>query len=420
MLESARKPAITPFWNRIPQFFLYPLKPSALVILAGLLVLFAILPMSLIGWLLRLVLVVFFTKYCYEVLAQTSEGRLRPPALTGELFSQGYELPFKQIGVFLVLGAVNYALTEALGEWAAAIFSFVVNIALTASIMVLATTGSLVSALNPGLVFGLIARIGWPYAALFGLLTLLSGSTWALLYFLAERLSPEALLAVTGLSFMYFTLIMFNLMGYVVYQYHEKLGITPTQAEDGQPEDPELALYRQFMQEQNYPAALEELRGLLQRRWGELELHRMAHKLARLIQDKPTLIRHGRQYLGVLLERNRIREAMEVYQDLTAADPAFRPDVPDQYLPIAQMLRESRLTKPALALISGFHKRHPDSDQVPALYLLAAKIFHDDLGEDAKAVQILRFVARQYPRHGLIGAVEHYLRVLEGPAGGVA
>lgn len=88
MLEGARKPAITPFWNRIPQLFIYPLQPSGLVVLFALLVLFTVLPISLIGWLLRLVLVLFFTKYCYEVLAQTAEGRLRPPAVSGELLRE--------------------------------------------------------------------------------------------------------------------------------------------------------------------------------------------------------------------------------------------------------------------------------------------------------------------------------------------
>ena len=412
MLEVSRK-AITPFWNRIPQFFLYPLKPAALTVLVGVVVLFAVLPMSFFGWLLRLVLMVFFTKYCYEVLEQTSEGRLRPPQLSSDLLTQRYELPFKQVGIFIVLGLISVALAQSLGEWAAGIFTFVTNIALAASIMVLATTSSLISALNPSLVFGLIARVGWPYLALVGLLMLLPGGTLAITGLLAERVSPLVLLAIIGFSAMYFSVISFHLMGYVLYQYHERLGFTPTEVEDEDQDDPELELFRQFMREQNYPAALEELRGLLNRRWGDLELHRTTHKLAKLMQNKDTLIRHGREYLGVLLERNRIREAMEVYQDLTAAEPSFRPELPDQYLPIAQMLRESRRPKPAVGLINGFHTRFPDSEQTPALYLLVAKIFHEDLGDDARAGQILRFVAKQYPGHGLTGTVEHYLRVIE-------
>jgi tetratricopeptide (TPR) repeat protein len=280
--------------------------------------------------------------------------------------------------------------------------------------MVLATTSSLRSALNPALVFGLMFRIGWPYLVLIALLTLLAGSTRALVAFLAERVEPQTLLVITGLSFMYFTVIMFHLMGYVVYQYHERLGLVPSQAEESEPQDPELEQFRQFMAEAKYAAALEELRNIVPRRWGELELHRLVHKLAKLTGDHEVLLRHGEQYLGVLLEQNRVREAMEIYQDLVAVKPQFRPTLADQHLPIAQMLRDSRLPREAIALINGFHKRFPHSELTPALYLLAAKIFHDDLNDDAKARQILRFVATQHPSHGLIGSIEHYLRILEG------
>lgn len=319
-----------------------------------------------------------------------------------------------------MLGLLNYALAQALGEWAVAVFGLVVNLALSASMMVLATTSSLRSALNPSIVFGLIFRIGWPYLALVAFLTLLSGSTWALVAFLAQRVEPQALLVITGLSFMYFTVIMFHLMGYVVYQYHERLGITPTQAEEAEPQDPELEQFRGFMAEGKYAAALEELRNIVPRRWGALELHRLVHKLAKLTNNQEVLLRHGEQYIGVLLEQNRVREAMEIYQDLVAAKPQFRPALADQHLPIAQMLRDSRLPKEAITLINGFHKRFPASELTPALYLLAARIFHDDLNDDAKAGQILRFVAAQYPSHGLIGSVQHYLRVLGGPQGGDA
>lgn len=414
MLAIGKRTAITPFWNRIPRFFLYPVYPAGLAVLLGLLVLFVVLPVNLIGGLARVMLGLFFIKYCFDVLAQTSDGRLQPPALTAELFREGYELPFKQFALLLVLGAANYGLAQTFGEWAAVGFSFVVQLAYPASTMVLATSGSLGAALNPATVFGLMFRVGWPYLALLGFLTLLSGGTLGLVVLLAERVSLQTLLVIAGGSFMYFTIVMFNLMGYVVYQYHEQLGLSPAQAEDAEPEDPELVQCRRFMEEQQYPAALEELRRILPGRWGELELHRLLHKLARLTGNTEVLIRHGRQYLGVLIEKSRVREAMEIYQDLVAAEPAFRPDHPEEYLPIAQMLRESRQPKAVVALINGFHKRFPRSDQTPALYLLAAKTFHDDLEADDKALQILRFVAQHYPKHALIGAVQHYLAVLEG------
>jgi len=414
MLTDSTRAAITPFWHRIPRFFLYPLHPSALVVLLGSVALFAVLPVSLLGALLRVVLGIFFVKYCFEVLEQTSEGRLRPPALTSELFTQRYEMPFKLWAVLLVLGVAQIVLERALGAWAAVLFGLLLNVAYPAVIMVLATSGSLRTALDPSVVGGMMFRIGWPYLVLVAFLLLLSGGVFGLVALLGKRVSIEALLAITGVGLLYFTLIMFNLMGYVVYQYHEALGLSAPQAEGLPAEEPHLEQFRRFMAEEKHAAALEELRDVLNQRWGDLELHRMFHKLAKLIEQKDLLVRHGREFLAVLLEQNRLREAMEIYQDLVAADPSFRPALPDQYLPIAQMLRDSRQPKLAVALINGFHKRFPDSALTVPLYLLAAKIFHEDLADDARATQILRFLSQQYPRHASIGAVTHYLRLLEG------
>ena len=201
-------------------------------------------------------------------------------------------------------------------------------------------------------------------------------------------------------------------MGYLLYQYHEELGFRPQLAEEPEDHDPELERFRTFVAEQKYAAALEELRDVLSRRWGELELHRQAHKLAKLIEDHATLVRHGRQYLEVLLQGNRVREAMDIYKDLVAVEPGFRPDKPEQYLPIAQILRDSRQPQLAIALLNGFHKRFPQSPETPTLYLLAARIFHEDLGEDDKARQILGFVSKQFPDHPQSGAVDHYQRIL--------
>lgn len=409
MLPPTRK-AIAPFWNRIPRFFLYPLYPSGAVVLTGVLVLMAVLPLSLIGMLLRLVVLLFFNKYCFEVLAQTAEGRLRPPALDLELLTQGYEMPFKQFGVFITLSAASYGVTAALGAWAGALFGLLTNLALPAILMVLAVSGSLLTALAPHTVGGLIWRIGWPYLILVAFLVLLTGGMAAVPVLLGEVLSPQALIAVAALAMLYGSVIIFNMMGYVVYQYHDALGLHATEDDDA---DPAFADFQRFMAEQNYPAALEELRNLLPARWEDLELHRRLHKLAALIGNTDVLLRHAREFIPLLRERGRIREAMDIFRTCVGVEPSFRPNRAEDYLPIAQMLRESRQPRLAIALINGFHKRFPDSPETPALYLLAARLFHEELGDAAQAIRILRYTLGAFPDHALCEPIKRYLNVLK-------
>ena len=88
---------ITPFWNRIPRFFLYGLHPNALILIG---VLFSA---SYIfgGPLINLVYYIVIIKYASEGLQHTVEGHLTPPQLSVEVINENFELPFKLFIVYL-------------------------------------------------------------------------------------------------------------------------------------------------------------------------------------------------------------------------------------------------------------------------------------------------------------------------------
>lgn len=130
-----------------PEVFLYPLQPH--------------------GLLLRLPFLLFFIKYNLQVLAETSEGRLRPPSLAAALTTDGYSLPFKLFAVYFVLAILQELLARLSGSWLImAAPGLLANLLLPAMTTVLTVSGSLLEALTPTIVVGLIARIVWPYLAL--------------------------------------------------------------------------------------------------------------------------------------------------------------------------------------------------------------------------------------------------------------
>jgi hypothetical protein len=411
MLDTSRQ-AITPFWNRIPRFFLYPLHLRVLPLLLGLLLPMMLLPAGLFGLLLRLVIVLFFVKYCLAILADTAEGRLQPPPLNSGLFMQGYSMPFKLLAIYVVLGIAQYQLSVVLGLWAVSMVGLLGNLLLPAMIMSLAVSSSLIAALTPTTVFSLIWRIGWPYLVLYVFINLLYGIVGGLLMLLQDALPLMALLTVLAFAMMYVSVIAYNVMGYVMYQYADALGLVTLAPDDDDGHGELLADYRRFMAEENYPAALEELRSLVNRNWQDLELHRLLHKMAKLVSNHDILLRHGQEFIPILLDAGHIREATEVYRSCVAADKSFRPNRPLDYQPIAQMLRDSGQARQAIVLINGFHKRFPKHDATPGLYMLAAQAFHADIGDEAQARKILNYTVSAFPQHALRPSIERYLTIL--------
>ena len=96
--------------------------------------------------------------------------------------------------------------------------------ALPASTMSLAINGSIGDALNPVTLATVMKRIGWPYLILYVFLLLVSAGSSATQLFLGTVAPVWLIVQLITFVSAYFTVIMFNMMGYVVYQYHEDLG----------------------------------------------------------------------------------------------------------------------------------------------------------------------------------------------------
>src|SRR5699024_5614725 len=159
------------------------------------------------------------------ILADTAEGDLQPPAWSSDLFTQGYAMPFKLLGVYVVLAIIQYQLSALLGLWSVGVVSLLINLLLPAMIMTLAVSGSLITALTPTTVIGLIWRIGWPYLVLYVFVNLLYSIVGGIFMLLHETLPQPLLMIVVVFATMYVSIIAHNVMGYAMYQYADVLGL---------------------------------------------------------------------------------------------------------------------------------------------------------------------------------------------------
>lgn len=359
---------------------------------------------------------VVFSRYAYAALESSAQGMADPPAVTVELVTGSMSLPFKQLLVFLLMGSALVAAKTLLGAAAVALLACLMYLWLPASVMELATSHSLMCAINPLRLTSAIRAIGWPYALLWFFLLLLSCGNTALQSLLWKGEGTTLVWFGYSLLSMYFMLAMFHLMGYVIFQYHEPLGYPVEQAFSRPPAEPGarsvMNQVAMLLQEGQTAEAKRVLKQKIAFERGDLGLRRQYHKLLLLSEDRDELARHAQGYLTVLLSARSERAAAEVARDSLNLVPDFRPALPEQVYPLMLQLKEMRESAHAVRLARNFHQRHPAHADLPAIYFLAAKMLCEDLRQDAQALKILDFLLLKFPQHALNSEIRQYQSLL--------
>ncbi|MDR0441598.1 MAG: outer membrane protein assembly factor BamD [Candidatus Accumulibacter sp.] len=427
-------PDIQPFWQRLPRFFSYPLhmKPLTYMLLlsaATLLVHVVPLPPPFDHLIVFLGISLAFIRYAYKIFDQTAMGLLTPDQYESHDNGDRTSLPYKQFAVFAVIGvAVQLAgLINGLLFGAVLVYSM---LSIPATIMVLAVTRSFLAALNPFAVLRMMTTIGTPYLGLCAFIFLLSASQSMLLSFLIPRTSPMLWYPVFAFVAMYFSLIMFNMMGYVVYQYHHLLGVpisekaddvrrsaregsyarTGSRAADG---GDDMGSYAELIASGEIGKVLDQAYEAQRIDPENVTLHDRYHKLLLLSDRKERLLTHARSYLLLLLNKGLFAEAIGLYRAMRKQDPAFEPENPAHLLRLAQAARQNRDFALALSLINGFDKRFPRSPEIPEAYFFAAQTLCENLRRDEKARLILTMLVERYPEHPVADKARQLLNVLK-------
>jgi hypothetical protein len=398
---------ITPFWSRIPAFFLYGLKPVPLVlaVLSGLLIY-----LTSSFWIL-LILYAVAVKYSMAALQHTMRGELSPPPLYADVIIQGYELPLALFFILLLyvlaLGSIAGSVSPllALLMWLLGIFLF------PALIMCLGISESFTFSANPIHWMALVKSIGWPYLALYGLYLSLGGAQATIEYFVLDKVSE----GIRGSAWMVintiFMIISFHLMGYVLLQYHRELQLQPPAGEvDDEPHS--TPLLEKFIQEGNTAAAIEELICLVKDHPDDLDLKKKLHNYAMLNQEFTVVGKYAPSYMRMLTQSGNQAGVAQLFIDCQKAGIACFPDRPDCYLPVFEILKQRGQFKDAVTFTKNFHKRFPENELTPALYLELAKLFSENMQRDDLSKKLLLFILDRFRSHEKIPEVQQYLRLI--------
>ena len=372
---------VVPFWSRLNDFFLYPFQVGPMAVL-GIAILASILvPPGFIAIGVSLFIVFLQFKYGFNVIAAMAEGEFQAPSLGETISGGGYDLVYKQFAiVFFMLilpGIVSTQLSPVLGVPLGIFFLLV----LPMSTIVLARERSLSAALNPVILVTSVYRIGWAYLLVYLYLLIMFGSSLTFGELAYVYAGANAAQVITSASGYYFALVMYSLMGYMMYQYRHKLDAASTGLEmsvtpEPDREDPRVHV---LLQQGDYQRAMDLLANDWKSKKYPPTLIEKYVKIARFTGAWDHLRESLSSILTELLKANSTVMIPRLLRDLIAAQPDFEIKNLQTAMQVAGAVRERGDSKLAVRLLQNQHKmtQHPEH-QRKSLRLLA-DIMEQDL-----------------------------------------
>ena len=358
-----------PFWQRIPSIILYPVRGAALVMLVLLAIAAVFRGIPLLGLVVSIMMWLGAYKFAFEILRRTADGHMDSPEVAITV-DNGVVWRFLglQFILGLILGACLLTGSEAIFFGGLALLVFL-QPALT---MTLAMTGSLGDALSPSNAFAIVARIGWPYLAVVGLLFVIQASAMTAGVWLAAFMpGPVARWLATVLGF-WGLFSAFHLMGYLIYQSHEALGFEPNVAQQAAirslhapvSTDTVVAEAEALIVEGRTDEARSLLRGEINTRAVPPEVHDLYRRLLQKTGDTEAVRDHARQYLHRLMLDKQERRALGLLRECLDDDASFVPlDIAhgERLAELARLGGQAQLAVDTLHAMFNAQQRNPDS-----------------------------------------------------------
>ncbi|HZX31405.1 MAG TPA: hypothetical protein VFF03_08650 [Rhodocyclaceae bacterium] len=458
------------FWTRIPDFFRFPLRhpqilgrigmcaaiPAVGTFASGMQSMFlAIAGLSIVAWIILL-------RHGSRVLCETAQGHLSPADYSWEPDGSLVDMPYKLFGLFVVTSIVVGVAASLFGQGASMVANLAIMLFLPAATMVLVQTRSLTAGLNPSLGWEIAKAMGKPYLLLCLFLFCLSSSQMLVSFWvfakgfgplLAKWAEAEVAVSQTGpdediepilepffsmlsrqrprlflstfaatATAMYFTIIAFNMMGYVLYQYHRRLGLeidNPDATDGSAPNreaDPVADLITAGKIDEALNIAYEAQRLEPENVDFQLRYHRLLH----LAGKDDRLLSHAQRLLALLLTKGMPGKALDALRLCRERKPEFRPEDPATVLALAKAARTARDGKLALDILRSFDRLFKNHPLIPEVYALSALILCEDFRQDKMAEQIFTALCQRFPDHPCANQAREYLKTLarlQGAAG---
>ncbi|MDN3647452.1 B-box zinc finger protein [Reinekea marina] len=392
LLESvANSDNVEPFWRRIEQAFKYPLNSEALMMIVGVSVGMAVVSSLPFGaltlFIITLALYGAMLNYSFMAMTLSSDGDFEPPTAV-DAVAGGLGLSFKMILMIILMVGILIVTALQVGQVAVNLLGLLFIVGLPAILICFAHTGSIIQSLNPVMFVNLMAKVGFPYAVLLGLLLVMTSSVSAISAIIGNDFAAVSSVFQSIVA-NYYTLVMFHIMGYMLYQYQDRLGFTSGNDITGydherNPEDTLLAKVGVFLKEGDYARSL----GLLKEGAATFPTNKkLAEKyfdLLLLLKQHKALATYADIYFMNLAREAQMNRLYSQYRRLSLVLPKYKPQSSELRYQLAVTCEQQSNFKAVVWMINGLHVDDLNYVNIVQAYQLLTKALQA-LGQDAMA-----------------------------------
>ncbi len=379
-----------PFWERLSETFRYPLTVPVMTLIVVLSAISGVLFfVPIVGAVAGLISAGILTKYSFQCLEETAAGNMSPPDLS-EAFSGGIVIIFKMIGLIILITAGGIGSYHYLGAGITGLLGALVVLSIPAFLINFALTDRVLASFAPQNILRIVSAVGLPYGILIGLLLLMSSSVGLLSYMVFSGFEWASMILQSVISNFYMVVI-FHLLGYVVFQYQEKLGFY-ARAQTG-----DAPIYRSeversrakisvLIKEGDYEGVNRLYKKTLDRHGQDLSLNDEYFEFLTATGNKEDLPEFADDYMAYKLHKGHQAQLKRIYNQTRSVIPDFKPTSYEVRFTLAQDYASFGDYPAVIRLVNGMHQDCSDNQ----LLIKAYSLMHEALQALEKEEMALR------------------------------
>ncbi|GGB80761.1 hypothetical protein GCM10011352_03080 [Marinobacterium zhoushanense] len=369
--------SVDPLSKRLKKAFLYPLNRNAVGFIIGLSLVTTALSLMPIGGLLQFIAMLFCSglavNYSFLCLKATSVGHMEPPGLS-EAVEGSFSILIRLFATFFLIGFSVIFLGQHLGPITAIILILTLVVVLPAILMCFAMTDHILGAINPVNFFGLIKNTGLPYWVLVIFLFIMLSSVSLLSSLIGDEQQAFSAFVQSSIS-SYYAMVEFHLMGYLLYQHQDRLGITAHDIEDKllkaqSPASVAFAHTNVCLKAGDYSRVKTILQQAIASDPKNTRLWQRYFEILCRLEDRSALQKIADRYFHHLLESAQTFRMLRDAKKLQSLLPDYMPEYAHLRFHLANEYYSSGDAKTAVQLLMGLHKRFPEYARLIEAYTL--------------------------------------------------
>lgn len=375
-----------PFWERLSGTFRYPLTVPVMTLIIILSAISGVLFfMPIVGAVAGLISAGILTKYSFQCLEETASGNMSPPGLS-EAFSGGIIIIFKMIGLIILITAGGVGSYHYLGAGITGLLGAFVVLSIPAFLINFALTDRVLASFAPQNILRIVGAVGLPYGILIGLLLLMSSSVGLLSYMVFSGFEWASMILQSVISNFYMVVI-FHLLGYVVFQYQEKLGFyARAQTGDAPVYRSEVERSRAkisvLVKEGDYEAVNRLYQKTLDRNGQDMSLNDEYFEFLMATGNKESLLEFADEYMSYKLHKGQQVQLKRIYNQVRSVITDFKPTGSEVRFTLAKDYASFGDYPAVVRLINGMHQECSDNQLLVDAYTLLREAL-EALGRDS-------------------------------------